>query len=157
MTEKKTLTLKSKRKTDGTEPKKRRGKRLFVNPNAGKPAKRKSRKPPKKRQAAQARRTPPSELKARALDRLLTERFDAWRTYQPLRLGIEREIFQLIGGEHLPYSKRVVQIVLKRHTKHREYLTNTQRALNRVTLSNELSGAIRSDDKAYASVRVKDR
>jgi hypothetical protein len=110
---------------------------------------------PKKPNVEQTKKIPPSKIKAQQLEALLSERFDAWRTNQPLQLGIERQIFQLIGAEHLPYSKRVVQKVLSRHTRSREYLENTLRMNTRVSLQNTVSGNIQEKDKNYAKEKIK--
>ena len=132
-------------------------KRRIVNPHIGKHYSRPKTykpKPPKQPAQIQARKVPPSKIKAQRLDALLTERFEAWRTYQPLQLGIEKQIFQLIGAEHLPFSKRVVQKVLSRHTRKQEYLENTLSMTIRVSLKNEISGEIQDKDKVYAKSKV---
>jgi sRNA-binding protein len=69
-------------------------------------------------------------------------------------LGVEKQIFQLISKEHLPYSKRVVQKVLSHHTRSREYLENTLRMNIRVSLQNTVSGDIQEKDKSYAKEKV---
>jgi hypothetical protein len=135
-------------------------KRRIINTNLGKhytkkkPAWKKKPAPPKKPASTQPKKIPPSKIKAQQLESLLTERFDAWRTHQPLQLGVEKQIFQLIGKEHLPYSKRVVQKVLSRHTSRREYLENTLRMNIRVSLKNEMAGEIQDKDKVYAKSKV---
>ncbi|MFZ1570654.1 MAG: ProQ/FINO family protein, partial [Thiolinea sp.] len=48
--------------------------------------------------------------------------FAVWRERKPLALGIERQIFQLIAQQNLSASKRVVQKLLYRHTRNRDYL-----------------------------------
>ena len=141
MTEKKTLTLSIKRKT-GKARKLRGNKRLIINTEAStaKP-KEKPVKRTKKPTQPQIKKTPPSEIRANELDQLLGERFTAWRDNEPLSItGIEKQIFQLISAEHLPYSKRVVQRVLKRHCTSTAYLNSVLHGNSRVSLDNEIVG-----------------
>ncbi len=63
----------------------------------------------------------PSDIRMDNLNAALNA-FVVWREEQPLALGIERQIFQLIADQHLSASKRVVQKLLYRHTRHRDYL-----------------------------------
>ncbi|TXH67876.1 MAG: Fertility inhibition FinO [Thiothrix sp.] len=63
----------------------------------------------------------PSDVRMDNLNAALNE-FAVWRERQPLALGIEKQIFQLIAEQQLSASKRVVQKLLYRHTRHRDYL-----------------------------------
>ncbi|MGV6808645.1 MAG: hypothetical protein ACWA5U_02105 [bacterium] len=65
-------------------------------------------KKPKKPAQPTIKKTPPSTLKANALDEWLQQRFVTWRTYQPLVIGVHKSVIQLVGREQLPYSKRVI-------------------------------------------------
>lgn len=146
---KKTLTLKRTRpdsendnNSDEQKPLAlKRKRRIVVNPNAGqakpqqaaKPAK-KVKKKQSKPKAAASKKTPPSEIKAAELNALLSERFATWRTHQPLAIGVHKDIHRLISAEQLPYSKRVVQKVLRRHVQHESYLNQLQKQSERVGL-----------------------
>ena len=48
--------------------------------------------------------------------------FEAWRNYQPLAIGIEKQVFQHIAKHQLSASKRVVQLLLRQHTRDERYL-----------------------------------
>lgn len=63
----------------------------------------------------------PSDIRMDNLNAALNA-FAVWRERKPLALGIEKQIFQLIADQHLSASKRVVQKLLYRHTRHRDYL-----------------------------------
>jgi len=94
-------------------------------------------KKPKKTQETRAtdhKKTPPSTIKANALDEWLQQRFVTWRTYQPLVIGVHKRVMQLVGREQLPYSKRVVQKVLAKHTRHENYQANLAQKIQRVPL-----------------------
>ena len=144
MTEKKTLSLKIKRPSGaGVTRKLRNKKRLIISTEANTAkAKQKPVKRTQKPTQPQVKKTPPSEIRANELDQLLGERFTAWRSYEPLRINIEKEIFQLISAEHLPYSKRVVQRVLKRHCTSTVYLNSVLHGNSRVSLNNVITTKI---------------
>jgi hypothetical protein len=91
-------------------------------------------KKPKKPAQPTIKKTPPSTLKANALDEWLQQRFVTWRTYQPLVIGVHKSVIQLVGREQLPYSKRVIQKVLAKHTRHENYQANLAQHRQRVPL-----------------------
>ena len=109
---------------------------------------------PPKVKIIQAKKIPPSEIKAQQLDSLLHQRYPAWHNYEPLQLGIEKQLFQLISAEHLPYSKRVVQRVLKRHTHCRQYLNSVLHSARRVSLKNTIVSDVIDTEKEYAKSRL---
>ena len=92
-------------------------------PNQGKPTskptnkKKPARKPTKKPTIA------PSDLKAKELtDRL--NAFPVWLNFWPLAIGIDKDLFKLVNDEQFSGgSKKVVQKVLKMHTRHGRYLS----------------------------------
>jgi len=101
-----------------------------------KPKVNKTKKPAKPKKPTQPliKKTPPSTIKAKALDEWLQQRFVTWRTYQPLVIGVHKRVLQLVGREQLPYSKRVVQKVLAKHTRHETYQANLAQKMQRVPL-----------------------
>ncbi|QTR49513.1 ProQ/FINO family protein [Candidatus Thiothrix anitrata] len=81
----------------------------------------KPKKPPRK-PAPKKQITPPSDLKARELNDRLNG-FSVWFNFQPLAIGVDKDIYRLVNEEHfLGASKNVVQKVLKMHTNHGRYL-----------------------------------
>ena len=81
----------------------------------------KPKKPPRK-PAPKKQITPPSDLKARELNDRLNA-FTVWLHYQPLAIGVDKDIYRLVNDEHFAgASKNVVQKVLKMHTNHGRYL-----------------------------------
>lgn len=60
--------------------------------------------------------TSPSDIRLDNLDARLNA-FEVWRTFQPLALGIERQLFQHIAKHSLSAPKRVVQKLLRQHTR----------------------------------------
>ena len=48
--------------------------------------------------------------------------FTVWLHYQPLAIGVDKDIYRLVNDEHFAgASKNVVQKVLKMHTNHGRY------------------------------------
>jgi hypothetical protein len=76
--------------------------------------------------------------------------FVVWRELQPLALGIERQIFQLIAQQQLSASKRVVQQLLYRHTHQRDYLLKVGRGGQRFNLDGSEDGVILPEEREYA-------
>lgn len=164
-TPKKTLTLTRKPASTGTAPAgvvHRTGKRIIrceelpnvQRPGQGKPkppaAKAKPKKPPRK-PAPKKQVTPPSDLKARELNDRLNG-FHVWLTFQPLAIGIEKQIFKLVNDEHFPgASKNVVQKVLKMHTNHGLYLQAVQRGGSRFTLDGTEEGSVTPQQQQHAA------
>ncbi|MEB4590240.1 ProQ/FINO family protein [Candidatus Thiothrix sp. Deng01] len=169
-TPKKTLTFTRKPASTGASPSAtvtRTGKRIIRRddlPNVqrpgkgGKPpaAKAKPKKPPRKPQPKK-QVTPPSELKMRELNDRLNG-FRVWLTYQPLALGIEKQIFKLVNDECFPgASKKVVQKVLRKHTNHGLYLQAIQRGGARYTLDGAEEGDISQQHQQHAAETLTNR
>jgi sRNA-binding protein len=73
-----------------------------------------------------------------------------WREHQPLALGIERQIFQLIAQQHLSASKRVVQKLLYQHTHQRNYLLKVGQGGQRFNLDGTEDGVILPEEREHA-------
>lgn len=112
--------------------------------NKGKPKKPPRKPQPKKPVIA------PSDLKAKELNDRLNG-FNVWLNYQPLALGIEKQIFKLVNDEHFPgASKKVVQKVLRMHTLHGRYLKAIQEGSVRYELDGVENGFVTEIQKQYA-------
>lgn len=120
-----------------------------------KPATHKGSKPnPKKPTRKAAPKKPlvsPSDLKARELNDRLNA-FPVWLNFQPLALGIEKDVFRLVNAEHFPgASKKVVQKTLMRHTRHARYLQALVRGGERFRLDGSPDGEIDSHQQQFAA------
>lgn len=78
--------------------------------------------------------------------------FVVWRELQPLALGIERQIFQRIVQQQLSASKRVVQQLLFKHTRQRDYLLKIAQGKSgqRYNLDGTSGGYISPEECEYA-------
>lgn len=110
----------------------------------------KPKKPPRKPQPKKPI-IAPSDLKAKELNDRLNG-FNVWLNYQPLALGIEKQIFKLVNDEHFPgASKKVVQKVLRKHTLHGRYLAALVQNNERYQLDGVISGAVIEPERQWAA------
>lgn len=98
----------------------------------------------------------PSEIQANAMDRFLAERFAVWLNYQPLALGVEADLYQLMDQNQPPASKRVVQRLLRMHCNHGKYLQAVIDGQQRYTLAGEALGEVSSAEREHASRTLKE-
>lgn len=99
----------------------------------------------------------PSDLKAKELNDRLNG-FNVWLNYQPLALGIEKQIFKLVNDEHFPgASKKVVQKVLRKHTLHGRYLAALVQSNERYQLDGVSSGAVSEPERQWAAELILKR
>ena len=111
--------------------------------------KQKKPKPNRKRQPPKPKKPPPSELRAKELNDSLNN-YKAWRDYQPLALGIEKQLFKHINDLQLSASKRVVQKLLHYHTHNTRYLQNIGAGGVRYNLDGTESGVIIQLEREHA-------
>ncbi|MEZ5534399.1 MAG: ProQ/FINO family protein [Thiolinea sp.] len=81
---------------------------------------------PKKKRTSPAPKKPvisPSDIRLDNLNASLNA-FPVWLNFQPLMIGIEKEIFRHIAKHQLSASKRVVQRLLRQHTADERYQRN---------------------------------
>ena len=168
-TPKKTLTL-TKKPTSSTPSNtvNRTGKRIIrredLNPAPAKPAANKGKpnsKPTnKKKPARKPTKKPtmaPSDLKAKELNDRLNG-FNVWLNFQPLALGIDKEVFRLVNHEQFPGgSKKVVQKVLRMHTHHGRYLAALVQGGERYQLDGVTNGAVSEPERQWAAEKIKAR
>ncbi len=113
-------------------------------------AKPKPRKPTKSRKTAPKKPlVAPSGIRLDNLNAALNA-FVVWREQQPLALGIERQIFQLIAQQNLSASKRVVQKLLHQHTHQRHYLLKVGQGGERFNLDGTEAGTILPAEREHA-------
>ena len=168
-TPKKTLTLNKKpTNTTSINTVSRTGKRIIrredLNPTPAKPAANKGKptsKPTnKKKPARQPTKKPtiaPSDLKAKELNDRLNA-FPVWLNFQPLAIGIDKDLFKLVNDEQFPGgSKKVVQKVLRMHTHHGRYLAALLQGGDRYQLEGVMNGVVSEPERQWAAEKIKER
>ena len=167
-TPKKTLTLTKKPSSTPSNTVNRTGKRIIrredLNPAPAKPATNKGKpnsKPTnKKKPARKPTKKPtmaPSDLKAKELNDRLNG-FNVWLNFQPLALGIDKDLFKLVNDEQFPGgSKKVVQKVLRMHTHHGRYLAALVQGGERYQLDGVINGVVSEPERQWATEKIKER
>lgn len=169
-TPKKTLSLNKKpaSTTTTTGTISRTGKRIIrreeLSPAPAKPANPKGKptsKPTnKKKPARKPTKKPtiaPSDLKAKELNDRLNA-FPVWLNFQPLAIGIDKDVFKLVNDEQFSGgSKKVVQKVLKMHTRHGRYLAALLQGGERYQLDGVINGMVNDLDQQWAAEKLKAR
>ena len=166
-TPKKTLTLKrsgtgDKSGSDRTVS--RSGKRIIKRDDLtrAKPAKAPPKKPTNRKKKPARVSKPkmavsPSDLRAHELNERLNV-FPVWQNYQPLAIGIDKDIFRLVNDECFPgASKKVVQKLLRMHTGHSRYLEALAKGGERYHLDSAADGVVSVDQAELAGERLKVR
>ena len=143
----KPLSLKPKASTS-TPTQKRSRKRIIRRDELPAAKLTKAKPPPKpkpkkklKPAASQKPTISPSDIRLDNLNASLNA-FEVWRDYQPLTLGIEKALFQHIAKHSLSASKRVVQRLLRQHTRDKRYLQGITTGAARYHLDGTPSGPI---------------
>lgn len=84
--------------------------------------------------------------------------FNVWLNFQPLALGIDKDLFKLVNDEQFPGgSKKVVQKVLRMHTHHGRYLTALVQGGERYQLDGVINGAVSEPERQWATEKIKAR
>ena len=162
---KKTLTLKrTGTKSDSDKIVSRSGKRVIKRDDLprAKPAKAPPKKPTNRKKKPARVSKPkmavsPSDLKARELNERLST-FPVWSNYQPLAIGIDKDIFRLVNDECFPgASKKVVQKLLRMHTGHSRYLEALIQGGERYHLDGAADGVVDAYQIELATKRLTER
>jgi ProQ/FINO family. len=120
------------------------------------PAASKQAKPPKPaHQPPYEPRT--SDDAATALSEWLSQHSSVWQDFQPLSIGVVREVYRLleIHGMQEAWSKRVVHKTLFWHTTRTQYVQNIQQGTHRFSLNGQIAGEISTAQREYAENQLK--
>jgi len=103
---------------------------------------------------------PPKEEDIQLLNEALLEHFEVWRLNRPLQLKVKKRLRQLVKSktyEPLPrVHRRVVQALLRRHTRSEIYLNNVLESEHRYSLDNEIVGEILEDEREFSREKLAD-
>jgi hypothetical protein len=172
-TPKKTLTITRKPATgtagaSTTGTVQRSGKRIIrreelpnvQRPGQGKPkptGKATTKKKPPRKPAPKKPVISPSELKARELNDRLNA-FPVWLNFQPLAIGIDKDVFRLVNDEQFPgASKGVVRRTLAMHANHGRYLQAMVQGGARFHLDGSEEGDITPQQQQHAAEILEKR
>lgn len=104
---------------------------------------------------AAATQDTPAEKPAdtRALLKMLQERFEVFRNFSPLAIGIDKQVF-----EKLPdLSKKSLRLAMRSHTISTRYLKEMEKGTVRLNLDGSPAGEVTDENRQHASEQLKER
>ena len=104
---------------------------------------------------AAATQDTPAEKPAdtRALLKTLQERFEVFRNFSPLAIGIDKQVF-----EKLPeLSKKSLRLAMRSHTISTRYLKEMEKGTVRLNLDGTPAGEVTDENRQHASEQLKER
>lgn len=104
---------------------------------------------------AAATQDTPAEKPAdtRALLKTLQERFEVFRNFSPLAIGIDKQVF-----EKLPeLSKKSLRLAMRSHTISTRYLKEMEKGTVRLNLDGSPAGQVTDENRQHASEQLKER
>ena len=104
---------------------------------------------------AAATQDTPAEKPAdnRALLKTLQERFEVFRNFSPLAIGIDKQVF-----EKLPeLSKKSLRRAMRSHTISTRYLKEMEKGTVRLNLDGSPAGEVTDENRQHASEQLKER
>lgn len=89
----------------------------------------------------------------RALLKTLQERFEVFKNFSPLAIGIDKQVF-----EKLPeLSKKSLRLAMRSHTISTRYLKEMEKGTVRLNLDGSPAGEVTDENRQHASEQLKER
>jgi len=104
---------------------------------------------------AAATQDKPAEKPAdtRALLKTLQERFEVFRNFSPLAIGIDKQVF-----EKMPeVSKKSLRLAMRSHTISTRYLKEMEKGTVRLNLDASPAGEVTDENRQHAAEQLKER
>ena len=104
---------------------------------------------------AAATQDTPAEKPAdtRALLKTLQERFEVFRNFSPLAIGIDKQVF-----EKLPeLSKKSLRLAMRSHTISTRYLKEMEKGTQRLDLDGSPAGEVTDENRQHAAEQLRER
>ena len=101
----------------------------------------------------EADRKPDSPVDARALLKDLQGRFDVFRNFSPLAIGIDK---QLIAQEP-DLNRKALRLALRSHTMSTRYLKEMQIASARLNLDGSVAGEVTDEARTHSGELLRER
>lgn len=89
----------------------------------------------------------------RALLKDLQQRFDVFRNYSPLAIGIDKQLF----AELPDLSRKSVRLAMRSHTMSTRYLKEMEKATHRLNLDGSPAGEVTDENRQHAAEQLKER
>lgn len=89
----------------------------------------------------------------RSLLKDLQSRFDVFRNYSPLAIGIDKQLFAALPE----VSKKSVRLAMRSHTMATRYLREMEKATYRLNLDGSQAGEVTDENRQHAAELLKER
>lgn len=89
----------------------------------------------------------------RALLKDLQARFDVFRNFSPLAIGIDKQVFAALPD----LSKKSLRLALRSHTMATRYLKAMEKATHRLNLDGTPAGEVTDENRQHAAELLKER
>lgn len=89
----------------------------------------------------------------RALLKDLQARYDVFRNFSPLAIGIDKQLF----AEFPELSKKSLRLAMRSHTMATRYLKEMEKATQRLNLDGTPAGEVTDENRQHATELLKER
>ena len=89
----------------------------------------------------------------RALLKDLQTRFDVFRNFSPLAIGIDKQLFAALPD----LSRKTVRLAMRSHTMTTRYLKEMEKGTQRLNLDGSPAGDVTDENRQHASELLKER
>jgi ProP effector len=97
--------------------------------------------------------TPEKSTDPRALLKELQARFDVFRNFSPLAIGIDKQLF-----EQMPeVSRKSLRVAMRSHTISTRYLKELEKGTVRLNLDGTPAGEVTDENRQHAAEQLRER
>lgn len=89
----------------------------------------------------------------RALLKDLQARFDVFRTFSPLAIGIDKQLFEALPE----LSKKSIRLAMRSHTISTRYLKEMEKGAQRLNLDGTPAGEVTDENRLHATEQLRER
>ena len=100
-----------------------------------------------------AENTPEKPTDIRALMNDLQARFDVFKNFSPLAIGIDKQLFAALPE----VSKKSLRIAMRNHTLSTRYLKEMEKGTQRLNLDGTPAGEVTDENRRYAAEQLRER
>ena len=97
--------------------------------------------------------TPDKPIDARALLKDLQTRFDVFRNFSPLAIGIDKQVFAQLPE----VSKKALRLAMRSHTISTRYLKEMEKGTVRLNLDGTPAGEVTDENRQHAAEQLRER
>jgi len=89
----------------------------------------------------------------RALLKDLQTRFDVFRNFSPLAIGIDKQLFEALPE----LSKKSIRLAMRSHTISTRYLKEMEKGTQRLNLDGTPAGEVTDENRQHAAEQLRER